>query len=165
MSRVLGGYACYSIYKTKDEKYITVGPLEEKFWATLCKKLNREDLIEVQFVPEKQVEIKNALGEIFLTKTRDEWVEEFEGLDICVGPVKTMAEAFEDPQIRFREMITEMEHPEIGKVPQLGIPIKFSRSKGEIRMPAPGFGEHTLQILRELGNDDKEIEDLKKGVE
>lgn len=164
-SWVLGGYACYSIYPAKDGGYISVGPIEEKFWATLCKKIGREDLIDQQFVPEKQNEIKNTLKDIFLTKTRDEWVEEFEGLDVCVGPVNTMAEAFEDPQIQFREMITEVEHPEIGKVPQLGIPIKLSESTGEIRRAAPGFGEHTLEILKDLGYDDNEIQDLMKGVE
>ncbi|MFH1351619.1 MAG: CaiB/BaiF CoA-transferase family protein [Pseudomonadota bacterium] len=165
VSRVLGGYACYSIYETKGGGYITVGPLEEKFWATLCRKIDREDLIEQQFVSEKQDEIKEALRQIFITRTRDEWIKEFEGLDVCVGPVKTMAEAFEDPQIKFREMITEVEHPEIGKVPQLGIPIKLSESKGAIRCAAPGFGEHTLEILKDLGYNEQEIKDLMKGVE
>jgi crotonobetainyl-CoA:carnitine CoA-transferase CaiB-like acyl-CoA transferase len=162
-SRVLGGYACYSIYKTQDSKYITVGPLEEKFWATLCGKLGREDLIEIQFVPEKQVEIKSALQEIFLKKTRDEWVEEFRNLDVCVGPVNTMEEAFEDPQIASREMVTEMEHPHIGKVPQLGIPINFSEFQGKIRRPAPSFGEHTAEILKELGYNGKTIKALMEG--
>ena len=162
-SRVLGGYACYSIYKTKGSKYITVGPLEEKFWATLCGKLGRKDLIEIQFVPEKQVEIKSALQEIFLKKTRDEWVEEFRNLDVCVGPVNTMEEAFEDPQIASREMVTEMEHPQIGKVPQLGIPINFSEFQGKIRRPAPRFGEHTAEILKELGYNGKAIKALMEG--
>jgi len=162
-SRILGGYACYSIYETKDSKYITVAALEEKFWTTLCRKLGREDFVEMQFVPENQAEIKNALREIFLTRKRDDWVEEFKELDVCVGPVNTMGEAFEDPQVVYRKMVTEMEHPEIGKVPQLGIPVKFSETPGKIQKPAPGFGEHTAEILKELGYSDRAIKGLMEG--
>lgn len=165
VSWVLGGYACYSMYKTKDGGYVTVGALEEKFWANLCRKLNREDIIELQFVPEKQDEVKKAIGEIFLTRTKDEWVKDFLEMDVCFGPVNNMAETCRDPQVLFREMITEVEHPEIGKVPQLGIPIKFSDTKGEIRMAAPGFGEHTMEILKDLGYDDDELKGLMKGVQ
>ncbi|MBW1931098.1 MAG: CoA transferase [Deltaproteobacteria bacterium] len=151
VSRVLEGYACYTIYMTKDNKYVTVGALEEKFWASLCQKLGREDFIEAQFVPEKQDEMKRVLSEIFRTKTRDEWMKELEGLDIPFGPVYTVEEAFKDPHVLFRKMITEMEHPAIGKVKQIGIPIKFSEIEGRIRTPAPALGEHTSEILEELG--------------
>ena len=163
VSRVLGGYACYTMYETKDGEYVTVAALEEKFWATLCEKLGRSDLIEIQYDPEKQNKIKDALRALFLSKTRDEWVEEFRELDVCVGPVNTMEEAFKDPQVLFRKMVTEEEHPETGKVKQLGIPIKLSESRGKLRYPAPGFGEHTREILKELGYDAKEINDLIKG--
>jgi crotonobetainyl-CoA:carnitine CoA-transferase CaiB-like acyl-CoA transferase len=162
-SRVLGGYACYSIYKTKDNKYITVAPLEEKFWAILCAKLGRSDLVGLQFTPEKQVEIKGSLQEIFMKKTRDDWIEEFAGLDVCVGPVNTLEEALKDPQIVSRGMVTEVEHPEVGIVPQLGIPIKLSKSKGEIRKPAPGFGQDSEEILRELGFGEEVINTVKQG--
>jgi len=151
VSRVLEGYACYSIYKTKDEKYITVAPLEEKFWVTLCQKLGRVDFIEQQFIPEKQDEMKRVLSEIFLTKTRDEWVSEYQDIDVAVGPVYTMGEAFKDPQVIFRKMIIETIHPKIGKIKQIGIPIKFSEIEGKIRTAAPEHGEHTFELLEELG--------------
>jgi crotonobetainyl-CoA:carnitine CoA-transferase CaiB-like acyl-CoA transferase len=162
-SRVLGGYACYSIYKTRDNKYITVAPLEEKFWATLCEKLGRSDLVGLQFDPKMQPKIRSDLQDIFVKKTRDEWVREFDGLDVCLGPVNTVEEALSDPQVVSRGMVVEVEHPEIGMVPQIGIPIKLSESKGEIRKPAPGFGQDTEEILKELGFGKELISTTKKG--
>ncbi len=161
-SLVTGGYACYSVYPTKDGKYVTVGALEDKFWKTFCKTMNLEALIPDQLNPEKQIGMKDAFTKVFLTKTQAEWVKTFENIEICFGPVKSLSEAFDDPQLLEREMVFEMADPEVGKIKQLGIPIKLSDTPGEVRRSAPALGEHTEEIISKLGYTDSEIESMRK---
>ncbi len=160
---VTGYYPCYNVYETKDGKYISLGCLEERFWRNLCKALGREDFIEHQWATgEKREEIFSTFRKIFKTKTRDEWFKELAEADVCVAPVYSLDEVFRDPQVLHRKMVEEIEHPKAGKIKVLGIPAKFSETPGKIRDPAPGFGQHTKEILKMLGYSDKEIEEFKK---
>ena len=152
----------YSVYETKDGKAVTMGPLEPHFWANFCKLLGREDLIEGHGAEEeKREEIYHFLRKTFREKTRDEWTAFFKGQDVCVGPVQDVDEALKDVQVKHRKMIVEVEHPIAGRLPQIGIPIKFSETPGEIRDPAPALGQHNDEILKELGHSPSEIEKLK----
>jgi len=152
----------YSVYETKDGKAVTMGPLEPHFWANFCKLLGREDLIEGHGAEEeKREEIYHFLRKTFREKTRDEWTAFFKGQDVCVGPVQDVDEALKDVQVKHRKMIVEVEHPIAGRLPQIGIPIKFSETPGEIRDPAPALGQHNDEILKELGHAPSEIEKLK----
>ena len=152
----------YSVYETKDGKAVTMGPLEPHFWANFCKLLGREDLIEGHGAEEeKQEEIYHFLRKTFREKTRDEWTAFFKGQDVCVGPVQDVDEALKDVQVKHRQMIVEVEHPHAGPLLQIGIPIKFSETPGEIREPAPALGQHNDEILKELGHSPREIEKLK----
>ncbi len=160
-SRVTGGYACYTVYPTKDGKYVTVGALEEKFWKNFCQALGREDLIPEQFVPERQEELKQIFTQIFLTKKRDEWVEKFKDIEICFGPVNTLAEAFHDPQVLHRQMVLESLNTQRSEITQIGIPIKLSETPGGTRRPAPELGEDNEDILKNLGYSGKEIEEMR----
>jgi crotonobetainyl-CoA:carnitine CoA-transferase CaiB-like acyl-CoA transferase len=160
-SRVTGGYACYTVYPTKDEKYVTVGALEEKFWKNLCQAVGREELTSEQFVPERQEELKKIFTQIFLTKTRDEWIEKFKDIEICFGPVNTLAEALRDPQVLHRHMVLEAPNTLMSEITQLGIPIKLSETPGKTRRPAPELGEDNEDILKGLGYSGKEIEEMR----
>jgi crotonobetainyl-CoA:carnitine CoA-transferase CaiB-like acyl-CoA transferase len=82
--------------------------------------------------------------------------------DLPVAPVNTMREAFDDPQLKHREMLLEMEHPVEGRIPQLGFPIKFSDTPGRLRTPPPLLGEHNNEVLRSLGYADCDIEELRR---
>ena len=83
----------------------------------------------------------------------------------CVTPVKSLEETFDDPHVRHRAMVAEMDHPLAGRIRQIGIPVKFSHTPGEIRTPAPEMGEHTEEILKAHGYGEEQIEGLrKKGV-
>lgn len=158
-----GRFACYDMYQTKDKKYISLGALERQFWQNFCKAVGREDLIEEQFAPgEGQEELRQVLTQIFASKTRDEWVEFTRDKDFCCEPILNLQEASSHPQVRHRGMIVWMDHPTEGKIGQSGIPIKFSETPGRIRSPAPGFGQHTDRILKGLGYQEDQIEDLKK---
>jgi crotonobetainyl-CoA:carnitine CoA-transferase CaiB-like acyl-CoA transferase len=88
-----GGLACYRIYETADGRHITVGALETKFFAQLCDLLGLPELAARQFDPSSQSEIANALSEAFAAKPLADWLALFDGQDVSVGPVATLAEA------------------------------------------------------------------------
>ena len=158
-----GGVPSYNVYETKDGKYITIGALEPWFWQNLCKTLDREDLIPYQFATGKEgMKVRSALREIFLTRNRDEWFDLLKDEDVCVAPVNTIEGVFTDPQVLHRKMLIEMLHPKLGKIKQIGIPIKFSDTPGRIRSPPPSLGQHTEEILQSLRYRKDEIEELRE---
>jgi crotonobetainyl-CoA:carnitine CoA-transferase CaiB-like acyl-CoA transferase len=158
-----GRYPCYNVYETKEGEFISLGALEQRFWATLCQKLGREDFIPHQFDEgEKRLEIFQFLGETFKSKTREEWMEELKDIDVCFGKVLHLEEAFNDPQVRHRRMVTEFADREKGKIKLLSSPINLSETPPAIRRAPAAFGEHTAEVLRELAFNPREIERLKK---
>ena len=124
--RLAGRYPCYRIYECRDRRYYSVAALEPKFWSTLCEALASPDLIVEQYStsPEPQ----RAMELIFASRTRDEWEEKLSGLDVCCEPVLDLDEVSSHPQVAARRL--------------------FER-QAEGR--APRLGEHTEEILRELG--------------
>jgi alpha-methylacyl-CoA racemase len=90
-----GGLACYAIYETADGRHLTVGALEPKFFARLCELLDRPELAPRQY-DEAQEELTNELAQVFRLKPLEDWLRLFEGEDVCVGPVATLAEASAD---------------------------------------------------------------------
>jgi crotonobetainyl-CoA:carnitine CoA-transferase CaiB-like acyl-CoA transferase len=147
-----GGKACYEIYRTKDDRFISVGALEYKFWGNFCKVIGKEELIDQLEEPlEQQRIMKQEVQTAIQQKTLTEWLELFEGIDACVSPVLTPEELADHPQIKHRQMIENITHPEMGVIKQIGNPIKLSNSTVTTRRHAPGLGEHTNEILKELG--------------
>lgn len=147
-----GGKACYEIYRTKDDRFISVGALEYKFWENFCKVIGKEELIHQLDEPlEQQRIMKQEVQTAVQQKTLTEWLELFEGIDACVSPVLTPEELTDNPQIKHRQMIEDITHPEVGVIKQIGNPIKLSNSTVNTRRHAPGLGEHTNEILKELG--------------
>ena len=90
-----GGLACYRTYATADGRFLTVGALEAKFFRRLCELLDRPDLATKQYAPEQEA-LAEALAAIFATRPLDAWLDAFDGEDVCVGPVATLAEAAAD---------------------------------------------------------------------
>jgi len=166
-----GAYPYYGVYETKDGKYITIGCLEPHFWENLCRFLGKEEYIPYRFALEhtfhkpedaKWNEIRSFLKQVFLTKTRDEWFELLIRNDVPVGKVYTPDEVFSDPQVLHRQMVIEVEHPTLGKIKQVGIAPKLSGTPGKVRSLSPLPGEHTDEILRELGYEREKIENLRR---
>jgi alpha-methylacyl-CoA racemase len=156
-----GGAPFYAVYECSDGKWLSIGCIEPWFWSELCKALDCEDFIPQQMNREKHPEIFDYLRKRFMDKTRDEWFEQLRRRDICVGPVYTLDEVFEDPHVQARGMVTEVEHPDFGAVKQVGVGPKFSETQGAVRTTAPKRGEHTAALLREAGYADAEIEEMK----
>jgi crotonobetainyl-CoA:carnitine CoA-transferase CaiB-like acyl-CoA transferase len=162
--RLLGGLPQYQVYRTRDGRYIALGALEEKFWAALCQAIGKPEW--AQDIPKEKeprcAAIQKEMAQIFATKTQREWVEILMKGDTCGTPVLTLDEVFQDPHVLHRKMVQETQHPLAGRVPQIGIPLKFSETPGEIRTPAPEMGEHTEEILKGIGFREAEIEGLRK---
>ncbi|MBM4330855.1 MAG: CoA transferase [Deltaproteobacteria bacterium] len=157
--RLTGGLPQYNVYRTSDGKYLAVGALEEKFWANLCRGIGKPEWAE-KIPREKDGRcevIKEEMAKIFLTKTQREWVDLLMEKDTCVTAVQSIAETFDDPHVLHRKMLVETVHPRAGRVRQIGVPINFSETPGEIRTPAPEIGEHTEEILKGMGYKEEEI--------
>jgi len=151
-----GLYPGYNVYACADGRHLTVGALEPQFFAALCEAVGRPDLTETHLDPEA-VPVWRAL---FLTRSRHEWLELCGGTEACVGPVNDFAEAADDPQLRHRRMVVELEHPTAGAFRQVAPPIRLREHPARIGGPPPGLGEGTRVFLREVGYTDAEIEDL-----
>ena len=91
-----GGLACYRIYETGDGRHLTVGALEPKFFARLCELIGRPELAESQLVAGEQEALAAELASVFADRPLAEWLALFDGEDVCVGPVATLAEAAEE---------------------------------------------------------------------
>ncbi|HUU63640.1 MAG TPA: CaiB/BaiF CoA-transferase family protein [Dehalococcoidia bacterium] len=156
----IGGAPFYGVYETKDGKYVSIAALEPWFYANLCELLGREDLLPYEWDTAKWDDLSAEFRKIFRTKTRDEWVELLRQKDVCVAPVKSVNEVFEDPQVVQREMAVEIEHPTLGRVKQVGIGIKLSDTPGEVRSVAPKPGQHTDEIMLGLGYTRENIAEL-----
>ena len=142
----------YNVYKTKDGKYISVGSVEPWFYANLCQLLGCEDFIEHQYAEgEKRDEILQYFKKTFLTRTRDEWLKILRQKDTCVAPVYAPEEVIRDPHLIARGMIVKVPHPRLGQAKQIGPIIKLSRSPFKARNWAQRFGQHTDEIMLELG--------------
>jgi len=158
-----GDFPFYSIYKTKNDKYLSLGIVEMKFWNVLCEVLDRDDLKLKQMAKGMEREmVFNELRKEFRKNTQEEWLEIFKNKDVCVMPVKNFGEACRDPQILHRKMVVEMEHPKLGKIKNIASPIKYSRTPLNIRSLAPKKGQHTIEILQSLGYSDSDIKEFKK---
>jgi alpha-methylacyl-CoA racemase len=153
-----GRFLCYRPYACSDG-WVTLGALEPKFWQAWCRGVEREDLIEHQFDPPGS-EAHAAVERVFLERSRAEW-HEFAGRhDCCLDPVLGLDEALDSELVRAREMVVEVEQPQLGKVRQLGVPVKMSRTPGDPTRPAPAFGEHTEEVLREAGYSAEEVAEM-----
>ena len=155
-NRPNGGSPFYNVYRTADGRYfsISIAAIEPWFWENLCRAIGCEDLIPHQQAgEEKRAEITRTLEATFLTKTRDEWFQALKDANISVGKVYDLDEALADPQALARNMVVELEAPDVpeGKVTQPGVPFHLSDTPGEVRHPGSVTGQHTGEVLASLG--------------
>ena len=159
--RALGGYAMYQIYETLDGRHIALGGSEIHFAEAILNKLGRPDLLELCKSPPgpQQDLVKQFLTETFKGKEQSYWVEQFEGVNAAFAPVKNLREAADDIQIRHREMIVE----DSNGLEHIGIPMKFLEEPGELKFKYAEVGQHTREILSQLGYSNSEQDAMRDG--
>ncbi len=159
-TKLTGRNACYEVYETKDGGFISLGPIEPHLWANLCRYFGKEEFIAWQNEDAKQDEMFAYLRQQFLQKDRDEWIETLDQVDVCIAPVYSLSEVFQDPHVIHRKMVFEMEHPRLGKIKQLGFPIKMSETPAQAKQAPPDLGDNTDEIIKQLGYSPEEIVNL-----
>ncbi|TMC50556.1 MAG: CoA transferase [Chloroflexi bacterium] len=151
-----GRHPCYNLYRCADG-VMSVGALEPKFWAALVEALGVPHLAGDAFADGEDADRVHAeLEAVFLRRTRAQWVEALAGRDVCCEPVLGLDEVFDHEQVRHRHL--QLEAGSGGPGPVLGFPFRLSATPPAVRRPAPGYGEHTREVLLEAGYDAAAIE-------
>lgn len=151
-------YACYRLYRTKDNRHIFVGPLEAHLWKILCEKLGKPEYTEKQFDSSSIPEVSRGLQEIFSRRDLKDWIEFLCGPDYCVSPLNRVEDLPFEPQLIERQMIQRNDKG----VPVPGVAPRLSGTPGSIRKDSYTFGGETIKILTELGYSKDSILKLKK---
>lgn len=153
-----GKYPCYGVYACSDGRYLSVGAVEEKFWASFCAAVGREDLI----VRHMDVTARSDVAELIATRPRDEWATVLAGVDCCVEPVLDLSEALAQPLARERGMVQDAQVAggSVATHPSLGTPVRINRAVRPIGSPPPLLGEHSRNVAAEAGFSVAEIDAL-----
>ena len=136
----------------------------ENQWELFCALIGRPDLIyDERFETswqrtEHHAELEPILNDALRQRTTEEWLREFDAIGLPCGPLNNIAQAAALPQVKARQMLVEVEHPVIGKMPMPNTPVKLSRTPGGVKGTSPAVGQHTDEVLRALlGMSDGEI--------
>ena len=158
MGNSIDWYAPYNAYRCGDGRFVHLAAYNDKFFRNLCEGIGRPELADDERFKTNDARLANreqlddAISHYLATKPRSDVLEELWAHDVIVGPVNGYEDVFADPQVQHNEMVVETEH-HTGPLRVTGVPLRLSATPGAIRRPPPALGEHTAEVLRELGLD------------
>ena len=163
--------ALYSPYQCSDGGYVILVVLNTGQFHQLCKAMELEHLLDDPRYRDNESRAQNSedlyslIDGIMSTRPREEWLETFRAFDVPSMPILDRNEVFDHPQMTENEMFASVHHPEVGRVDMFNVPVRLSETPGAIKTRAPLLGEHTEEVLRELGYSEAETSELRaKGV-
>lgn len=160
----LNGGSFYDCYETSDGRWFSVAGLEPQFFAQFCQAIERPDLSGLGFAmaPDVVGKLKADIAQEMKKKTFAQWQQIFIQIDSCSEPVLNFVEASEHPQMKAREMVVDVANDAGERHKQVASPFKFSKTKPEYRFAGAALGEHTDELLAELGVDNAGVDALRK---
>jgi crotonobetainyl-CoA:carnitine CoA-transferase CaiB-like acyl-CoA transferase len=150
----------YNVYKTKDDRWFSLGSIEPHFYEALTNVLGIEEMRHEQYNQARWPEFKEKIAAVMKTKTAQEWMDEMSKYDICAAPVLEMENVVTNPHNVARNMVVELDSP-VGKVQQIGVAAKLSDTPGKPQHSSHSIGQDTDEILGGLGYDAEQIAGLK----
>ncbi|MHB8072421.1 CaiB/BaiF CoA transferase family protein [Desulfosporosinus fructosivorans] len=162
--------APYQVFESKDS-YVVIAVTNDQLWRKMCDALGLDDLKEHPKFAVNADRVKNRtelielMSEYARCRTTEEISTKLKEAGVPGGPINNIADVLADPQVIHRGMIQEVEHPTIGTLKMLGIPIKLSETPGSVRMAPPTLGQNNIEVLSRLGYSPEDIAIFKdKGV-
>ena len=170
--RAKAGNPIYNHYRCADGEWLAIAHLQpERYWPKVLKALGLPELEKderfstVESRSQNAAELVKLFDDRFAEKTRAEWLEVFKKEGCIATPIQTPSQVTNDPQAVANNYFVTVDHPEQGATKMTGYPWCFSDTPASYRHPAPGYGEHTMEILSEIGCSEDEMKSLKeKGV-
>ncbi|TAK36177.1 MAG: CoA transferase [Chloroflexota bacterium] len=159
----------WNTYRAKDGKWLVLASFQsDRYWPGFCRALERPDLerdprfIDVPTRAANNVELITILDDVFATRDRDEWGKRLDSEEVIWGPAQTFPEVMNDPQVLANGYLTDVDHPALGPIRLVRNPIELSEMPPVVSRTAPELGQHTEEILMEVGYDWDDIIRLKE---
>ncbi|HEX77415.1 MAG TPA: CoA transferase [Dehalococcoidia bacterium] len=171
VSRTRASNPLWNHYRCADDKWIALAMLQaDRYWPRFCRILGISELEKdprfenMDRRRENCEELVAILDRQFATRPREEWVRLFrQEPDFIFSVLNSIPDLVDDPQVMENDYLIEFDHPRYGPIKEIGIPMHFGKTPGSVRLPAPQFGEHSDEILRDIcGYSQKEIEQLRR---
>ena len=157
----------YQVFDTADQP-IMLGAGNDAQWRRFCSVAGLEEHVDRPDLATNALRVKNMSTTVALvqtkmkTKTLAQWLECLSQGGVPAAPIHKLSEALAHPQVAARELIVQTEHPTVGAIQQIGLPIKFQEQARRAQRPPPLLGEHTQEVLAELGYTGESIQALRR---